>query len=209
VIPNETVHILQQPPPAVNPVAAPTKSTEESISSFNFDVDRLAACSRPFSYIKNTNDRAQIQRRFTSNDRSISSATSRPSEIKRMPSSDSESEHPSNASCTNIYETVVTTANVSPPKDVSIPIYETEWTHNLRQLMLSQTARENGGVAVIELPSSPPDLVSSIHQHPPPMDYFQQQNPHDKFLTSRTRTSDSMRRANMLRRLKDDAAFLY
>ena len=127
-----------------------------------------------------------------------------------MPSSDSESDQPSNASCTNIYETVVTTTNISPAKDVSIPIYETEWTHNLRQLMLSTSPRDNAGVAVIELPSSPPpDLVSSIHQQPPAMDYFQQQHPHDKFLTSRTRTSDSMRRTNMLRRLKDDAAFLY
>lgn len=61
-------------------------------------------------------------------------------------------------------------------------------------------------ISVIELPSAPPDLVSSTTQS---TDYFQQQNPYDKFLARRSTTSDSMRRTNMLRRLKDDAAFLY
>jgi hypothetical protein len=65
---------------------------------------------------------------------------------------------------------------------------------------------ENDGVSIIELPPAPPDLVPSSKQSP---DYFQQQNPYDKFLASRTTTSDSTRRVNMLRRLKDDAAFLY
>jgi hypothetical protein len=95
---------------------------------------------------------------------------------------------------------------ISTP-DISTPIYETEWTHSLRQLMMTTTpSMRNQGVSVIELPPVPPDLVPSTKQS---FDYFQQQNPYDKFLASRTRTSDSMRRANMLRRLKDDAAFLY
>jgi len=64
----------------------------------------------------------------------------------------------------------------------------------------------NEGVSVIDLPPPPPDLVPSTKQS---SDYFQQQSPYDKFLASRSSTSDSMRRANMLRRLKDDAAFLY
>jgi hypothetical protein len=65
---------------------------------------------------------------------------------------------------------------------------------------------EKEGVSVIELPSAPPDLIPPTK---PPLDYFQQQNPYDKFLAGRSKTSDSTRRANMLRRLKDDAAFLY
>jgi len=72
---------------------------------------------------------------------------------------------------------------------------------------MSKRPSINGnGMSVIELPSSssePPDLVPSGH-------YFQQQqHPYAKFLANRKRTSDSMRRANMLQRLKDDAAFLY
>jgi len=71
---------------------------------------------------------------------------------------------------------------------------------------MSKRPSINGNdMSVIELPSSsePPDLVPSGH-------YFQQQqHPYAKFLANRKRTSDSMRRANMLKRLKDDAAFLY
>jgi hypothetical protein len=96
--------------------------------------------------------------------------------------------------------------NKTSISDISTPIYETEWTHNLRQLMRLPSAIGNEGVSVIELPLAPPDLVPSRKQS---SDYFQQQNPYGKFLASRTTTSDSMRRANMLRRLKDDAAFLY
>lgn len=97
--------------------------------------------------------------------------------------------------------------NKISPSDISTPIYETEWTHNLRQLMMSTTSPiGNEGVSVIELSAVPPDLVPSTKK---PIDYFQQQSPYDKFLANRTTTSDSMRRANMLRRLKDDAAFLY
>ena len=70
-------------------------------------------------------------------------------------------------------------------------------------MMKKTSSIKENGISVIELPSSPPDLVPSIY-------YFQQrQHPYDKFLANRTKTSDSMRRANMLRRLKDDAVFLY
>jgi hypothetical protein len=71
-------------------------------------------------------------------------------------------------------------------------------------MMKKIPTNKNTGISVIELPSSsPPDLVPSIH-------YFQQkQHPYDKFLANRKKTSDSMRRAHMLKRLKDDAAFLY
>jgi hypothetical protein len=73
-------------------------------------------------------------------------------------------------------------------------------------MMVTTPSITNEGISVIELPQAPPDLVPSI---PPSADYFQQQNPYDKFLAGRSTTSDSMRRNNMLRRLKDDAAFLY
>ena len=72
--------------------------------------------------------------------------------------------------------------------------------------MMVTSSIQNEGIAVIGLPSIPPDLVPATRQS---SDYFQQQNPYDKFLANRSQTSDSMRRANMLRRLKDDAAFLY
>jgi hypothetical protein len=72
--------------------------------------------------------------------------------------------------------------------------------------MMATSPIETTGVSVIGLPSVPPDLLPSTKQS---THYFQQQNPYDKFLAGRSTTSDSMRRENMLRRLKDDAAFLY
>jgi hypothetical protein len=72
--------------------------------------------------------------------------------------------------------------------------------------MMATSSIGNKGVSVIGLSSIPPDLLPSTKQS---SHYFQQQDPYDKFLASRSTTSDSMRRANMLRRLKDDAAFLY
>jgi hypothetical protein len=155
-------------------------------------------CSRPFTYIKNTNDRTQISRRFTPHDRSISPAIVSIN-TTRIPSSDSDNSN----QCTNIYETVIPIPTHISSSDISTPIYETEWKHSLKQLMMHGTSSmENNGVSIIELPLSPLDLVSS-------KDYFQQQHPYDKVLANRTKTSDSTRRANMLRRLKDDAAFLY
>ena len=115
---------------------------------------------------------------------------------------------PSNS--TNIYEAVLPTHHIPPNKssssDTPTPIYETEWTHNIRELMMATSSIRTDGIAIAGLPSIPPDLVPSNRQS---SDYFQQQNPYDKFLANRSKTSDSMRRANMLRRLKDDAAFLY
>ncbi len=107
----------------------------------------------------------------------------------------------------NIYESVISSSNINSLSDRATPIYETEWTHNLQKLIMrKRPARVNNGISVIKLPtssSSPPDLVPSIH-------YFQQkQHPYDKFLANRQNTSDSMRRANMLKRIKDDSAFLY
>ncbi len=98
--------------------------------------------------------------------------------------------------------------NKTSTSDIVTPIYETEWTHSLRQLMMTTTTPSigNEAISVINLPPAPPDLVPSTKQS---SDYFQQQSPYGKFLASRSSTSDSMRRANMLRRLKDDAAFLY
>lgn len=72
--------------------------------------------------------------------------------------------------------------------------------------MMATSSIRNDDLTVVGLPSIPPDLVPANRQS---SDYFQQQNPYGKFLATRCQTSDSMRRANMLRRLKDDAAFLY
>jgi len=175
-------------------------------------INKLGGCSRPFAYIKNTNDRAQILRRFTQQERSIPAAAVS-IDVTRIPSYESDKNNPINLNSTNIYETVLPATNNDnnnniPSSDLSTPIYEKEWTHNLRQLMMTTTSSliETEGISVIELPLPPPDLLPSTKQS---SDYFQQQNPYDKFLSSRLKTSDSTRRANMLRRLKDDAAFLY
>lgn len=167
---------------------------------WNYSLD---AASRPFSYIKNLNDRTQILRRFTQRERSIPSSTIPiPIPIARISSSPNDFNHQTNLNSTNIYETVLPTATM----DLSPPIYESEWTHNLRQLMFATSSMDKRAVSVIELPTVPPDLLPTTAHS---VDYFQQHNLYDKFLASRTTTSDSMRRANMLKQLKDDAAFLY
>ena len=191
--------------------ASASSSSSKGRETLHFDcsLSTLAcsdACPRPFSYIKNTNDRAQIQRRLTPQDRSIP-LEAVALDVTRIPSPDIDTKLSTDTSSTNIYESVLPTANIHCTSDVSIPIYESEWKHSLGHLILSaRAANAKDSVAVIELPSPPPDLVSPT---PASMNYFQQQNPYDKFLANRTATSDSMRRANMLRRLKDDAAFLY
>ncbi|CAF3642682.1 unnamed protein product [Rotaria sp. Silwood1] len=170
--------------------------------------------SRPFSYIKNTNDRAHILRRFTPHERAIP-ATIIPIDVTRISSSENDNNNQTNSNSTNIYETVLpTTTNNnnhnhnSTTSDMSSPIYETEWTHSLRQLMMATgpSSIKNEGISVIEVSSTPPDIVPSTKQS---SNYFQQQNLYDKFLANRTTISDSMRRTNMLRQLKDNAAFLY
>ena len=177
-------------------------------SWFSHLINLLDLCSRPFSYIKNINDRAQILRRFVQPERHVPIAVV-PIDITRISTSESDNNHQTPS---NIYESVLptTTSNNTTAKtsvsDNATPIYETEWTHNIQQLMMATSPIEPQGVSVISLPSAPPDLLPSTKQS---IHYFQQQNPYDKFLASRTTTSDSMRRANMLRRLKDDAAFLY
>ncbi|CAF4572816.1 unnamed protein product, partial [Rotaria magnacalcarata] len=81
----------------------------------------------------NTNDRAQILRRFTSNERTVQ-ATTVSIDLTRISSSESDSTNPINSNCTNIYETVLPTTHhnsnsSSSSSDISTPIYETEWTH--------------------------------------------------------------------------------
>jgi hypothetical protein len=123
----------------------------------------------------------QISRQFTSHDRSISPAVIS-LDVTRVSSSESDNNIQRNSPCTNIYETVIPVTNLDWSLDPSTPIYETEWTHNLKQFMANR--------------------IPSTH-------YFQQKHPHDRVLANRARTSNSMRRNKMLKRLKDDAAFLY
>ncbi|CAF3149036.1 unnamed protein product [Rotaria sp. Silwood2] len=171
-------------------------------------------CSRPFSYIKNTNDRAHILRRFTPHERTIPASVVS-IDVTQISSSENDNNNQTNSNSTNIYETVLPTINNNnndtSTSDISTPIYETEWTHSLRQLMMTTTTTttssiKDEAISVIEVSSTPPDLVPLARQS---SDYFQQQNLHDKFLANRPTISDSMRRANMLRQLKDNAAFLY
>ena len=178
-------------------------------------MNSLGGYSRPFSYIKNTNDRAQILRRLTQHERSVP-ATAISIDVTKITSPESNHNQTS-SNCTNIYETVLPTTTIAATNnnnnnnismsDISSPIYETEWTHSLRQLMMATSSSiDTEDISVIELPSAPPDLLPSTNQS---SDYFQQQNPYDKFLANRSTVSDSMRRANMLKQLKDNAAFLY
>lgn len=120
----------------------------------------------------------------------------------RMSSFENDARNQSNSPCTNIYETVIPITNNNSVSDLSTPIYETEWKHNIKQMMNKMPSIDKNLISVIELPETTPDLTQTNH-------YFQQQYLYEKFLANRTKTSDSMRRANMLKRLNDDAAFLY
>lgn len=118
--------------------------------------------------------------------------------MARISSFESDNNNQTNSSCTNIYETVIPTTNINSSSDQSTPIYEAEWRHSLKQIVMNtMPVLEKNIISVSELPSLPSD------------NHFQQQNPYGKFLENRTSTSDSVRRANILRRLNDDAAFLY
>ncbi len=142
----------------------------------------------------------QISRQVKPNDHSNSPTDISIDITRNSPSSNGTR---TNSPGANIYESVI--SNMNSLSGRATPIYETEWTHNLQKLIMrKRPSMINNGISVIKLPrSSPPDLVPSIH-------YFQQkQHPYDKVLASRKNTSDSMRRANMLKRIKDDSAFLY
>lgn len=137
--------------------------------------------------------------------------------MTRSSSSVNNTQTNSSSTSSKIYEAVNSNTNTNSSPDRATPIYETDWTHNLKRLLMNKKPFiKRRSMSVIEIPTSsssssiassssptPPDLVPSTH-------YFQQQqHPYAKFLENRKRTSDSMRRANMLKRLKDDAAFLY
>lgn len=73
-------------------------------------------------------------------------------------------------------------------------------------MMNTASTINDDGIAIIKLPTSPPDLVPTAKQN---SNYFQQQSPHEKFLATRSSVSDSMRRTTILTQLKDNTAFLY
>ena len=208
---NETANIIKLTQPVIekaNNFPLRIAKGKNSLSSLNtILIFIVGGSSRPFSYIKNTNDRAQILRRFTPQERPIPVPPVLPIEIQRIPSSETDSDEQSQTPSTNIYETVVPMANLGSRLDTPTPIYETEWTHSLRQLMMETKATNgNPSVSVIELPSNPTDLIRTPTSI---MNYFQHHSPHNKFLAERASRTDSIRRMNMLQRLKDDAAFLY
>lgn len=150
---------------------------------------------RPYSYIKKLNDRIEISRQVKSSD-----VSHPPIDLSQSSTSiDASQSHSSN---TNIYESLLSTSQIQPS---STPIYETEWTPHLQKLRRKKLSlMKNKGISMIELPPTyPPDLVPPIH-------YFQQkQHPYEQILTTRPNPTDSIRRAQMLQRIKDDSAFLY
>ena len=150
--------------------------------------------NRPYSYIKKLNDRIQISRQVKSSPPPPSNDLTQSSN-----SIDTSQSHSSN---TNIYESLLSTSRLqSTPIHPPTPIYESEWTPHLQKLRRKKLSlMKNKDISIIELP---PDLVPPIH-------YFQQkQHPYDQILANRTNPTDSIRRAYMLQRLKDDSAFLY
>lgn len=186
----------------INTIIHPTTSPTGSIRSLR-ESGRLSnrivlpvPPTRPYSYIKKLNDRIQISRQVKS------SESSSPS-IDHTQSSHSIDTSQSHSSNTNIYESLLSTTRIQSPSinHPSTPIYETEWTPHLQKLRRKKLSlMKNKDISIIELP---PDLVPPIH-------YFQQkQHPYDEILANRTNTTDSIRRAHMLQRLKDDSAFLY
>ncbi|CAF1228982.1 unnamed protein product [Rotaria sordida] len=186
---------------SVSPVQIPLNNpSQPNIDKINLSTKGVD--SRPFTYIKNPNDCTQILRRLPLDDRSISPSVIS-IDMTRISSLESDTNNQTNSPCTNIYETVIPIINNNSSFDQSTPIYETEWKHSLKQIMMSKIPSiEKNVISVIELPSLQSNLISSNH-------YFQQQYLYEKFLANRTKRSDSIRRANILKRLNDDAAFLY
>ena len=141
---------------------------------------------RPYSYIKKLNDRIEISRQGNSHP---------PIDLSQSSTSIDLSNN------TNIYESLLSTSQIQSSLNRSTPIYESEWTPHLQKLRRKKLSlMKNKGISIIELP---PDLVPPIH-------YFQQkEHPYDQILANRLNPSDSIRRAQMLQRIKDDSAFLY
>ncbi|CAF1116095.1 unnamed protein product [Rotaria sp. Silwood1] len=198
ISPCSSFRSLNQP---ISPVQIPVNNSSP-LNIVKNNLSTTGVDSRPFAYIKNPNDCTQILRRLPQCDRSISPSVVS-IDMTRISSFESDTNNQTNSPCTNIYETVIPITNNNLSSEQSTPIYETEWKHSLKQIMMSKIPTiEKNVISVIELPSLPSNLVSSNH-------YFQQQYLYEKFLANRTKTSDSMRRATMLKRLNDDAAFLY
>ena len=164
-----------------------------SADLLNSFIETGPSVNRPFSYTKNLN---------------IAPPAIVSLDIARIPSS-VDHRKTNSPSTTNIYETVLPgTPNVSASHRTT-PIYEPDWTQNFHKLFMKKPSPSKLNTVSVINPAATtivpiqPDLVSSIH-------YFQQkQHPYDKFLANRKTTTDSMRRANMLRKIKDDTAFLY
>ncbi|CAF2159985.1 unnamed protein product [Rotaria magnacalcarata] len=191
---------------SLNQPASPVKKYADHSSQSHKEKINLSVKgvdSRPFTYINNANDCTKILRRLPHYDRSTS-----PSivsiDMARMSSFETENHNQTHSPCTNIYETVIPiTSNNALSDQSAAPIYETEWKHSLKHIMMNRIPLiEKNTISVIELPSLTPDFT-------PTNQYFQQQYLYERFLANRTKVSDSMRRANMLKRLNDDAAFLY
>lgn len=177
----------------IHPIS-PTSSIQSLKESCKDDVQHRSVgpvqSHRPYSYIKKLNDRIEISRQVKS---------SPPIDLSQSSTSIDLSNN------TNIYESLLSTSRLQSSLPRPTPIYETEWTPHLQKLRRKKLSlMKNKGISIIELPTSfPPDLVPPIH-------YFQQkQHPYDQILTNRMNPTDSIRRAQMLQRIKDDSAFLY
>ncbi|UJR16405.1 hypothetical protein I4U23_003308 [Adineta vaga] len=138
-------------------------------------------------YVKTTNHHYEVSRWSTPFNESCSTVDIDSNDARLSP-------------CANIYETVVPITNFSCSVDRTTPIYETEWTHNLKQLIMPRKP----SFEVVPISTISCGLVPDTHYFPQ-----QQQHPYDKVLSARAKASDSMRRNKMLKRLRDDAAFLY
>ncbi|CAF1337105.1 unnamed protein product [Adineta steineri] len=137
--------------------------------------------NRMQDYIKTPTDRILMSGRLSSCNLSILS--------KQILSSENDNNQ---KNC----QTIIPNTTICSSLEQLTPIYETEWTHNLTQVTMNK-------IPSMEFPLlSSPGLISTT-------DYFQQEHPYNKFLVSRQKSSDSIRRTKILKRLKDDASFLY
>ncbi|CAF0772692.1 unnamed protein product [Didymodactylos carnosus] len=198
----------------------PTSSENNQVVDFS----QHRQLNRPFSYTKNT-DQSSIPHQFTqplqqqqqrqmciSDKRKSNHNDYRHSRVKLKSKKFEETTN-------NIYETVgdhtVLKRHHHPlylNEQQSQPIYETDWTQNLRRLMrtMKHSQQQRTYLSIIELPHEHYTHMMSqpnLYDMKPLSPHYFIHNPY-KVLSNNT-TTESVRRSNILKRLRDDSAFLY
>ncbi|CAF0841544.1 unnamed protein product [Didymodactylos carnosus] len=208
------------------PISETTNNTLPTCSENNQAVDftQHRQLNRPFSYIKNTDQSsifyhfAQPQPKhqqiyFTSDKLKSSHNDQQCNQVKLKTKNFEETTN-------NIYETVGESTILKrhhhplclSGQQQPQPIYETDWTQNLRQLMrtMKHPQQHRTNVSIIELPYEHYTHMmnqSNLYDMRPSSSHYSVHKPYN-FLANHT-SSESLRRTNILKRLRDDSAFLY